>query len=134
MKVVLDTNVFISGVFFTGPPFRILQAWRDGRVDLVLSPEILEEYQEVTERLSNQFAGIDISPILALAATKGTLVSARELPESVCQDPDDDKVISCALAARCKLVISGDKHLLAVSGYKGIQILRPRDFVEEHLT
>lgn len=134
MKAILDTNVFISGLFFTGPPFRILQAWRDGRVDLVLSPDILKEYQEVAERLGDQYPGVDISQILALVATNGTLVYAPELPESVCQDPDDDKFISCALAARSKLIVSGDRHLLAVSGHKGIQILRPRDFVEEHLT
>ena len=51
MKLVLEKNVFISGVFFTGPPLRILQAWRDGRLELLASPEILLEYSEVGERL-----------------------------------------------------------------------------------
>ena len=45
MKVVIDTNVFISGVFFTGPPSKILEAWRDERVRVVLSPDIFEEYR-----------------------------------------------------------------------------------------
>jgi putative PIN family toxin of toxin-antitoxin system len=44
MKVVLDTNVFISGIFFSGPPYQILKAWRDGKIQLVLSESILEEY------------------------------------------------------------------------------------------
>ena len=47
MKVILDTNVFTSGVFFGVPPNRILQGWRDGRVKLVLSPEILDEYRRI---------------------------------------------------------------------------------------
>ncbi len=134
MKAILDTNVFISGVFFTGPPFRVLEAWRDGSLELVVSRDILEEYHEVSERLSSRFTGIDLSSILALVATQATVVSAADLPESVCQDPDDDKFIACALASRCKLIVSGDKHLLAVSGYKGIEVQRPHDFLETYLT
>jgi predicted nucleic acid-binding protein len=41
--VILDTNVFVSGVFFSGPPYQILRAWRDGKIQLVVSPEIIEE-------------------------------------------------------------------------------------------
>jgi AbrB family looped-hinge helix DNA binding protein len=47
VRIVLDTNVLVSGVFFGGPPGRILEAWRDRRIQLVLSPEILGEYQRV---------------------------------------------------------------------------------------
>ena len=53
MRVVLDTNVLVSGVFFSGLPRRILEAWRDRRVELVVSLEILEEYRRVGERLSS---------------------------------------------------------------------------------
>jgi predicted nucleic acid-binding protein len=44
VRVILDTNVFVSGVFFTGPPARILQAWSAGQLSLVISPDILDEY------------------------------------------------------------------------------------------
>ena len=53
MRVVLDTNVFISGIFFTGPPFEILNAWRNEQLQLVVSAEILEEYRRVGERLES---------------------------------------------------------------------------------
>ena len=49
MKVVLDTNVFISGVFFSGPPYQILKAWREGKIQLVVSEKIFEEYVRVGE-------------------------------------------------------------------------------------
>jgi len=55
------------------------------------------------------------------------------LPEKVCDDPDDDKFLACALVSGCKLIVSGDKHLLKVSGFGNIEILRPRDFVEKYL-
>ena len=66
MRVILDTNVFVSGVFFSGPPYQILRAWRDGKIQLVVSPEILEEYQRVGEILSEQFSEVDLSPIIDL--------------------------------------------------------------------
>ena len=66
MRVILDTNVFVSGVFFSGPPYQILRAWRDGKIQLVVSPEILEEYQRVGEILSKQFSKVDLSPIIDL--------------------------------------------------------------------
>jgi putative PIN family toxin of toxin-antitoxin system len=133
MRIVIDTNVFISGVFFTGPPSRILTAWRDGLLVPVVSAEILEEYRRVGQVLGAKFADIDIESFLALLAVHGIVVHAPPLQESVCEDPDDDKFLACALAAGVPLVVSGDRHLLKVSGYKGVSVLRPRAFVDTHL-
>ena len=134
MRVILDTNVFVSGVFFRGPPYEILEAWRDGKVQLVVSPEILEEYQRVGKILAKQFPKVDLGPIIDLLAVGAKLVLPPPLPEPVCADPDDDKFLACALASKTKFVISGDKHLLDVSDYRGITIVRPGKFVNEYLT
>jgi uncharacterized protein len=133
VKIVLDTNVFVSGVFFTGPPYQILQAWRDGRLQIVLSKDILAEYRRVGERLAEQFPHVNLAPLSELVAVKGKMVRALQLPAPVCNDPDDDKFLASALAGRCKVIVSGDKHLLKVSGYRGIRVMRPKDFVEEWL-
>ncbi|MBW2038244.1 MAG: putative toxin-antitoxin system toxin component, PIN family [Deltaproteobacteria bacterium] len=133
MKVILDTNVFISGVFFTGPPYQILKAWREGEVKLVVSQEILEEYLRVGETLAAQFSGVELAPILELLTVEAELTLAPSLPEPVCVDPDDDKFLACALASKTKLIISGDKQLLKVSGYRGIEVVRPRKFVDDYL-
>jgi len=133
VKLVVDTNVFISGVFFTGPPLQILRAWSRGELELVLSPDVLTEYQRVAEKLHARFASVEITPILALVATKSVLVQAGTLAEPVCADPDDDKFIATAIAAKCDMIVSGDKHLLDVSGYGGIRVLRPREFIDEFL-
>lgn len=133
MRIVLDTNVFVSGIFFTGPPHHILRAWRDGKVHLVISPEILEEYSRVAEVLSEKFPSIDLSPILELVTVNSEMVSQAEPAEPICKDPADDKFFLCAISARCKLIISGDKHLLVKSGYGGVQVLTPREFAEENL-
>lgn len=60
MKIVLDTNVFISGIFFSGPPFQILQAWKERKIQFVLSQEIVSEYQRVAEALANKYPIVDI--------------------------------------------------------------------------
>ena len=133
MRIVLDTNVFISGVFFSGPPFQIIKAWRDEKIHLVISQEILEEYQRVGEILSVQFSGVVLGPIVDLLMLKSELVTPQPLPERVCEDPDDDKFLACAIAGNTKLVISGDKQLLKVSSYHGVRIITPRNFVDEYL-
>lgn len=134
MRIILDTNVFVSGIFFTGPPYRILKAWDDDRLQLVISQEILEEYRRVGAALAEQFPAIDLARILDLVCNRAEMTLAPGLPEPVCVDPDDDKFIACALAANCKLIVSGDKHLLRVSGFQGISVLKPREFVDDYLT
>jgi uncharacterized protein len=133
VKVVLDTNVFISGIFFSGPPHQILNAWRDGTVQMVVSQEILGEYWRVAEALAEEFPAIDLRRILDLVTIEAELYVAKDLPESLCSDPDDDKFLACAIASNSKIIISGDKHLLKVTGYQDIEILKPREFVTRHL-
>ena len=133
MRVILDTNVFISGVFFGGPPSRILEGWRDGRLRLVLSPEILDEYQRVADELHTQFPDIDLSGLFELLIVAAEMHHAEPLSEGVCIDPDDDKFLACALASSARLIVSGDKHLLQVAGYQEIEILKPRAFMEKYL-
>ena len=133
MRIVLDTNVFISGVFFSGPPFEILNAWRRSEIQLVVSVEILDEYRRVGDRLSTSHPGVDIAPFLRLVAVHGEIVLAPSLAEAVCADPSDDMFFACALAAGCDVIVSGDKHLHRASGYGGVEVLRPREFVERFL-
>ena len=133
MKVILDTNVFVSGIFFSGPPYQILRAWRDDIIQLIVSPEILDEYRRVGEILAEEHPNISLSPWIELVVQQASIFSAPSLPQPVCDDPDDDKFLACALASRSRIIISGDKHLLNVSGYKEIEVLKPRSFLEKYL-
>ncbi len=133
MRVILDTNVFVSGIFFSGPPFEILDAWRNGKLTLVVSPEILNEYERVGQELSKTFPSVDIAPILELLTFKGEAVNAPPLPEQVCGDPDDDKFLACAIASNTKVISSGDKALRKTTGYAGIEVLTPREFADKYL-
>ena len=133
MRVVLDTNVFVSGIFFTGPPYQILKAWQQQKIDIVVSAPILEEYRRVGKKLADQFRGVDLKPVLELVVATAVIVEPVDLPEPVCDDRDDDKFIACAIAAQAQYIVSGDKYLLRVSGYQGVEIVTPRQFLDNQL-
>jgi putative PIN family toxin of toxin-antitoxin system len=133
LKVVMDTNVFVSGVFFSGPPYQILKAWQEGEFELVVSQEILDEYRRVGEILGEERPKVDLNPILNFVIEHAKVYKPAKLKGPVCEDPDDDKFFACAIASGSKVIVSGDKHLLKVSGYAGVEVLRPRDFVNRYL-
>jgi len=133
VRIALDTNVFVSALFFGGVPGRILDAWRDGKVQIVLSAEILDEYQRVGRILAETYPGIDLEPFLALLAVEAEIVEAPALSASVSSDPDDDKFLACADASGVGVIVSGDRHLLAHDGWRGLRVLRPRRFADEFL-
>ena len=133
MRVVLDTNVLISAVFFAGFPERILDAWVDRQFDMLASVEILREYRQVVARLERQFPSIEAQPLIDLITRYCHLVEPAAVPRSACEDPDDLKFLGCAKAGRAGCVVSGDHALLRASGFEGIEVLTPRVFVKRYL-
>jgi predicted nucleic acid-binding protein len=97
---------------------------------LVLSPEIFDEYQRVAETLHKKFPTVDLTALLELIVVEAEMVQPEAFDEEVCADPDDDKfIVTCG----AKIIVSGDKHLLDVDGYCGIEVLKPRTFIDRHL-
>jgi len=133
MTVIIDTSVLISGIFFGGPPAKFLKSWHPGELLLVVSPEILEEYFEVCERISVRYPDIDIAPILVVIARNSQVVESPPLADQVSKDADDDKFIACAITSDVRIIISGDNDLLTVSGFESVKAVTPRDFVDRHI-
>ena len=135
MRVVVDTNVLMSGIFFGGVPGRIVEAWATGRLDLVRSPEILDDYRRVGSDLATRYPerAVALLPMLTLLATHGTMVNAVALGVQVSEDKADDMFLAAAVTGDTRTIISGDKHLLDVSGWRGTTVLTPRRFVDQYL-
>ena len=131
MKAILDTNVLVSGVVFGGVPARILDAWSRGEFGIVASVPILDEYARIERRLRSRYPATGFAEFLARLSKGAEIVEAPPLPAPVCEDRDDDKFLACAVAARVKRVVSGDRALLATTGYHGIQVVRPAEFLRE---
>jgi len=129
MNVVVDTNVFVSAVFFGGVPGRILDYWKLGRMDLLMTEQILSEYVDVLRRLAGRYPKIDPDPIVSLVVRKGVFVQPIHLSEQVCVDLDDDKFIAAAIGGHATSIVSGDQHLVDVSGFRGVAVMRPAEFV-----
>jgi uncharacterized protein len=133
MKVILDTNVLVSGIFFKGPPYEILLEWKKNKFKLVTSHGILEEYSEVIDELSLQFPQVNVKEILEKVTLNGYLTFSVALSEPICDDPDDDKFFAAAIASKCTIIVSGDKHLLHRTGYSGINVIKPAAFLNKYL-
>lgn len=134
MKVVLDTNVVASGLFFSGPPSVILEGVFSGTVTPVMTAEIIEEYVHILVELGRRYPGVDATPLLDEIIRQGEVISPVGLLRPACADPDDDKFFACAVARNAKLIISGDRHLLDASGTFGVEVLTPRAFVDGYLS
>ena len=132
LKVVIDTNIFISS-FFGGIPRDIINCWKTGKIILCLSQEIIKEYIEVLSRLGLQDKK-EIQNLTILFAEGYNSIFAANTPniDIVKDDPDDNKFIECAVALDCKIIISGDKHLKNIKRYVDIDIMSPKEFCEKY--
>ncbi len=113
MKIVIDTNVLISGVFFGGFPRKILSSIVDRIFTACATVEIIDEYKEIVQEMIDRKQGHMNTDILA------PLIRALEIIEPVSdvkisRDPDDDKFINCAKDAHALYIVSGDKDLLVL--------------------
>jgi predicted nucleic acid-binding protein len=129
VKVIVDTNVLISGIFFGGPPRAVLEAWVAGRYELLVSPSMVDEYVRTCDRLGTSHPNLEYQSILAAIVGHATLVADVPGSEPISADPDDDKFMLCA-DANGAIVVSGDKHLQDVDGWRGVPVVKPRDFFE----
>jgi uncharacterized protein len=133
-RAVLDANVFVSAAIRPeGPPGQILRLFLcDEAFELVMSPAIVTEiatalaYPAVRKCLR---APIDTSQWLDSFLLLADLVEDGVLSSQVSQDPDDDKYLHAAVSGRASVIVSGDKHLLALGDYEGIHIAQPRVFL-----
>jgi uncharacterized protein len=122
VKVVVDTNVIISGIFWSGIPGEILQRWARGALILCVSSDILEEYFEVIERVSIKCKHPELS-----RRWKAYLFEHCEIFEV----KTHNKFIECALSANAQFLVTGDDDLLSLKGIEGVQILKPAEYVKK---
>jgi putative PIN family toxin of toxin-antitoxin system len=137
MRAVLDTNVVVSGVVEArGFSARLLRESRIGRLQTVVSPALLAELERV-------LGYGRITKRTGWSSDQRREFVARYLDDSVfvdpparlriTRDPDDNRVLEAAVAARADNIVTGDRDLLTLTQFEGIQILTPAQFVEEVL-
>ena len=134
MIVVLDTNVLISALLTTkGPPSRIIEYWEAEAFEVATSAALLGELERVlvygrVRKHLNKSQG-KVSTLLKRFRTVALLVEPEFELNVIRADPDDDRVLECAVTAGAAYIISGDEHLLNLEQYQGIVILPPAGFL-----
>jgi putative PIN family toxin of toxin-antitoxin system len=129
MRVVADTNILISALMFGGLPGRFLDLALRQRFALVTSMALLDE---LDEKLRGKFAVSDGDALAIRAKLEDnvSLVGPDFELNAIPDDPDDNRVLECALAGKADFVVSGDRHLLRIGNYEGIAIVTTRQFIE----
>jgi len=135
VRIVIDTNIWVSGLLWRGLPWQLLRLAEQGAFDVCMAPAMLTELAEVLayEHLQPRLAELRLNPaeLVAYAMNLATVfeVMAESAP-IVTADPDDDVVIRCAVIARADYIVSGDRHLLNLGEYASIPILTVHDFLD----
>jgi putative PIN family toxin of toxin-antitoxin system len=129
MRIVLDTNIFISGIFWGGIPGQIISAAQNRDFELVTSLECIYELHRVLNEFKDTL-GVDIVEFWTRFAISESLITLPQIRfAAIKEDPDDNKFLDAAVAGKAKFIVSGDKHLLDLKEFKGIRILKPADFI-----
>ena len=131
-RVVLDTNVVVSGLLFGGVPGKLVELWKNRAILPVVTKQIVDEYVLVlaypkfglTQEEINYLLYHEILPYFE------PISGVKHHSVIVSEDPSDDKFLLCAEAGKCEAIITGDQHLLSLGEYKGIKIMSPGEFMK----
>ena len=129
MRLVVDTNVIASAVYFGGKPYDLLKLIMEEKVSAIASKEIVDEYEEILARLQHKFPKLSKSIPFQEIVGKLTVIKVSS-DIRICRDSEDDKFISCAVDGRCIYIVSGDNDLLSLKDYDGIEIITVAQFFE----
>ena len=127
MIVVIDTNILISGIFWKGKPYKILELWMKNRFDLIITQEILNEYIEVIERMNSN--KIFVSKWKSLIVNNSKMIKSPQI-FNLCTDKDDNKFLDCSYSGKADYLVSGDKHLLSLKSEFSIKIVKATEFLK----
>jgi uncharacterized protein len=128
-KVVIDTNIYISAIFWGGKPRGVVDLCRNERILIFTSSDIEGEIVEKL-RIKFRLAEDEIDKIMSDFSSFTNPIEITKRIQAVPDDPDDDKFIECAVSCGADLIVSGDKHLLNMKEYYGIMILRASEFLK----
>ena len=133
IRITVDTNVLVSATFWYGASYRIIELVEKGKVELVLSEAIIQEFSAVLEYEEIKKKIVNKRLLMLRAVEKLVLMSKILVPAIkiavVKEDPDDDKVLECAVAGNVDYLVSKDNHLLKIIKYGKIKIVSPEEFL-----
>ena len=128
MKSVLDTNIFISGIFWRGASNKVIINWKEGKFILVTSLKAVSEIIKVLKDFKIKLSDDMIKEWVDLIVRNSIIVESKEKILAVKDDPKDDIFIETAVAGNVNYIVSQDNHLLKLKDFRGIKIITPEEF------
>jgi len=128
IKAVLDTNVFISALFWKGAPYEIVRRGLGGAFVIVVSDAIIVEVKNTLVRKFN-FPAHDAEAFSEIIIFNSMMIKPALRLDVVDIDPSDNKIFECAVAGGANYIVSGDKHILGFRRYRGIEVVTPNQFL-----
>ena len=138
MKITVDTNILVSATFWQGSSNSIMEKVECGEVELVLSKDILNEfsavllYPEIQEKIKNKH--LEMNRTIAKVVSVSTIIEPELKLDEIKDDPDDNKILECAVAGGVDFIVSNDKHLLKLKKVQGIPIITSDEFIQMYKT
>ncbi len=133
-RLVLDTNVVVAGLLWLGPPRRLVDQAIERHFELFSSAALIDELTRTLgyPKFAQRMAQYDTNAAILVAQYQALtyLLTPTHIPRVVPRDADDDQVIACAVAAQADLIVTGDRHLLELGGFRGISIVKPAEALE----
>ena len=129
-NIVIDTNVLISALLFSGTPNKVFDAVIDDKYELFLSHDILNEFLHVLSRPKFQLSPSQITEFYEEIIHITNIVYPQKQYQLVKEDPDDDILFDCALEANAHFIITGNKHVLKIKKFMDVEVLTPKQFIE----
>ena len=130
MRIVLDTNIFISGIFWKGASNKVLMNWKEGKFTLVTSLETILEIIKVLKDFKIKLSEDMIKELVDLIVQNSIIVEPKEKIDIVKDDPNDNIFIETAVAGNVDYIITQDNHLLKIKEFNGIRIITPEKFLD----
>ena len=132
MRILIDTNILISGLFFHGLPNQLLQEIDFEKFQVCVNEEIFSEYiAQIDKKVLKPKYHLDRE--LRKKFFRSLQSFEMESDLKICRDPKDDKFINCAIDAKAIYIVSGDNDLLTIKNFAGIEIVTAREFYEKYL-
>ena len=128
-KLVLDSNVLISAVVFGGKPREVLELAVKGRVEIAVSDAILDEVRGVLRGRKFQYPESIVHALIGEIEELSDFVEPGERSCAIRDDPEDDRVLECAVASGADFIVTGDSHLLALRSFRQMRIMNPDEFL-----
>ncbi|MCL6479926.1 MAG: putative toxin-antitoxin system toxin component, PIN family [Peptococcaceae bacterium] len=130
MRITVDTNVLISSLGWNGAEAAVIEMVLESRLELCLSAQILSEFYRVSKYPKFGFTNSEIDGFIGRLLPNVILIEPSQKLCVIADDPDDDRIIECAMEGKASYIVTGDRHLLNLGHYEGIKIIRAPEFLQ----